>query len=472
MGRPGNLRLRLNGRIVRVARPREPDVRHRHAEARGARLASRLSSPTAVVLVTGSELVRGGRSDENGPFLARELRTRGIEPTRILVVGDRPEGPGAALRESLGGRSRRHLGRARADARRPHRGDAGEGRRTRVSWSIRLLEKEIEEVVRGLSERFRRPYEEFEAGVRKQATIPEGAVSLGLAGTAPGLVLEVDSTVVVVLPGPPGELQRLWKRAVETFHPWRRSSPPPSIPSTGSFVSSACPNPPLPGSSSGPEAKADGLEITICAHDLEVQVDLVVRPGAVDRADRLSAALRRELPQALFADDERPVEEIVLDLAREQGVMIAAAECCTGGLVAARLTSVPGSSDAFLGGVVAYDNRVKSELLGVPARGPGAARGGVGGDARRRWRQGAREALGADVGVSVTGVAGPGGGTDEKPVGLVYLHATGADVGGGDGASPAGRPRRGAAACCGVGASSAAARSDTEPAQSGVSSAG
>jgi PncC family amidohydrolase len=154
-----------------------------------------------------------------------------------------------------------------------------------------------------------------------------------------------------------------------------------------------------------------------------VQVDLVVQSGAEDHADALRRALAADLPQALFAEDERPVEALVLDLARAQGLTIAAAESCTGGLVAVRLTSVPGSSDAFAGGVVAYDNRLKRELLGVSDE-VLSRHGAVSAEAAAAMARGAREGVGADVSVSVTGVAGPGGGTPEKPVGLVYLHAT------------------------------------------------
>ena len=284
------------------------------------------------------------------------------------------------------------------------------------------LEREIGGVVRGLSERFRRPYEEFESGVRKQATIPAGAESLGLAGTAPGLVLEVDASVVVVLPGAAGRapavvgagtrdgaVQRVLEAASRPDHRILRFFGLPES-AVARVVERA-------------GGEGEGVDITICAHDLEVQVDLVVRPGAEGHADALQQALAEELPRALFADDERPVEELVLDLAREQGFSIAAAESCTGGLVAARLTSVPGSSEAFAGGVVAYDNRLKRDLLGV-SDDILSRHGAVSAETAAAMAQGVRGAVGADVGVSVTGVAGPGGGTPEKPVGLVHLHAS------------------------------------------------
>jgi nicotinamide-nucleotide amidase len=380
-----------------------------------------LSHPTAVVLVTGSELVRGGRTDENGPFLARELSTRGIEPERVLVVGDRPEALVEAFRESLGAGlvvTSGGLG--------PTHDDRTVETLARVAGRALVLDPALEEeiagVVRGLSERFRRPYEEFESGVRKQATIPEGAESLGLAGTAPGLVLEVGESVVVVLPGPPGELQRLWARALET-EPVRRVLDAASRPGHRVLRFFGLPESAVARVVEQAGGEREGVDITICAHDLEVQVDLVVQPGAEDHADVLQRALAAELPQALFAEDERPVEELVLDLARAQGLTIAAAESCTGGLVAARLTSVPGSSEAFAGGVVAYDNRLKRALLGVSDEVLGR-HGAVSAEAAAEMARGARGAMGADVGVSVTGVAGPGGGTPEKPVGLVYLHAT------------------------------------------------
>ena len=380
-----------------------------------------MTPPTAVVLVTGSELVRGGRVDENGPFLARELSTRGIEPDRVLVVGDRPEALDQAFREALeadlvvtsGGLGPTH------DDRTVEMLAQVAGRELVVDPA---LEEEIGSVVRGLSERFRRPYEEFESGVTKQATIPFGAESLGLAGTAPGLVLDVDRTVVVVLPGPPGELQRLWLRALETA-PVQRVLEAARRPGHHTLRFFGLPESAVARVVERAGGEVDGVDVTICAHDLEVQIDLVVRPGSEGHAARLQAALADGLPQALFAEDERPVEAIVLDLAREQGVSLTAAESCTGGLVAARLTSVPGSSDAFVGGVVAYDNRLKRELLGVEEE-VLERHGAVSAETAAAMAVGAREALGADVSVSVTGVAGPGGGTPEKPVGLVYLHAS------------------------------------------------
>jgi nicotinamide-nucleotide amidase len=168
----------------------------------------------------------------------------------------------------------------------------------------------------------------------------------------------------------------------------------------------------------------EGVEVTICARDFEIHVDFVVQPGAEARAETLEAALVGPVAQWLYGRDERGVEEHVLALCRARGLTLATAESCTGGLVAARLTSVPGSSDVVLGGIVAYANEVKERELGVPAE-LLLEHGAVSAEVAEAMARGARARLGADVAVSVTGVAGPDGGTPEKPVGLVYVHAEG-----------------------------------------------
>src|SRR5207247_1834635 len=160
----------------------------------------------------------------------------------------------------------------------------------------------------------------------------------------------------------------------------------------------------------------------ICARDFEVHVDLIIDPSASGHADELEREFVPLLAQHLFARDEVGVEEVVLQLCRARGWTLAAAESCTGGLVAARITSVPGASDVFRGAVVAYANEVKESELGVP-RAVLAEHGAVSAEAAAAMTAGIRGRLGVDVGVAVTGIAGPGGGTPEKPVGLVHLHA-------------------------------------------------
>ncbi len=262
----------------------EESPRRGHAEAHGAR--GRLSRPRALIVVTGSELVRGERTDLNGPFLAREALRLGLEPARITIVGDAPEELEAALREGLraeacfvsGGLGPTHDDRTVEMVARA----AGVGLRVDES-----LEREIEAVSRGAAERLKRPYADFAPGVTKQATLPEGARSLGLAGTAPGLLLTTaDGCVVVVLPGPPSELKRLWPNALETdeFRALLARTQPPGRRVLRFF-----------GVSESAVARAladaggdgDGVEATICARDFEIHVDLVVEPGADARADAL-----------------------------------------------------------------------------------------------------------------------------------------------------------------------------------------
>jgi nicotinamide-nucleotide amidase len=168
----------------------------------------------------------------------------------------------------------------------------------------------------------------------------------------------------------------------------------------------------------------DGVEATICAREFEIHVDLVVDPGAEERADAVEAALTERLEEWLFARDERRVEELVLSLAGARGLRLATAESCTGGMVAARLTDIAGSSASFVGGVVAYADDVKRAELGVPEE-LLARYGAVSAEVAAAMAEGARRRLDADVAVAVTGVAGPDGGTPEKPVGRVHVHAAG-----------------------------------------------
>jgi nicotinamide-nucleotide amidase len=227
----------------------------------------------------------------------------------------------------------------------------------------------------------------------------------------------------VTLPGPPRELRQLWPLALET-EPLRRllarTQPPLRRVLRLYGVSESA----VAEALAAAGGDGDGVEATICARDFEIHVDLVVEAGAEDRADALESALAEPLAEWVFSRGAAPIEEMVLDLCRTRGLRLATAESCTGGLVSARLTSVPGSSDVFVGGIVSYANDVKASALGVPDE-VLRAHGAVSAEAAAAMAAGARERLGADVAVAVTGIAGPGGGTPGKPVGLVYLHAAG-----------------------------------------------
>jgi nicotinamide-nucleotide amidase len=363
--------------------------------------------------------VRGDRQDRNGPFLAGSLLRLGIDPVRITVVGDEPADLEAALREGLahdllvvsGGLGPTHDDRtiellARAAGVTLHTDEA--------------LAAQIEEISRRVADRLNRPYADFEHGVRKQATIPEGALIVGLAGTAPAVVLGVGEQLAVALPGPPRELQALWPRVLET-EPVRRLLDRAHAPERRVLRFYGASESEVARALAAVGGDGDGVDVTICARDFELHVDLFVQPGAEARAAEIEAGLES---RHLFSRDETGTAELVLSLLRERGLTLATAESCTGGLVSARLTDVPGSSAVLVGGIVAYSNDVKAAQLGVPEA-VLQEHGAVSAETAAAMARGARERLGADVAVSVTGVAGPDGGTEEKPVGLVFLHASG-----------------------------------------------
>jgi nicotinamide-nucleotide amidase len=377
-----------------------------------------VTRPRAVVVLTGSELVRGDKADANGAFLARELTALGLEPARILMVGDDPAELEEAVREGLeaevlvlsGGLGPTHDDRTIETLARVA------GRELRVDDE---LAREIEGVATAVAERLGRPFADFVPGVRKQASLPDGAVSLGLAGTAPAVLLEREGGLAVALPGPPNELRRLWPRVVAsdalgkvlaaTEAPRRRILRffGPSESAVARVLEE------LGGD-------GDGLEVTVCAQDLEVRVDLLAQAGDEVDAERLGRALRLHFAADFFAEDERPIADLVVERCRALGLRLATAESCTGGLVGARLTDVPGASDIYAGGVIAYSNEAKERHLGVP---PSVLveHGAVSAETAEAMAVGARAELRADVAIAVTGVAGPGGGTPEKPVGLVFV---------------------------------------------------
>ncbi|HEX7525907.1 MAG TPA: CinA family nicotinamide mononucleotide deamidase-related protein [Gaiellaceae bacterium] len=382
-------------------------------------MASRLRS---AIVASGSELVRGDRNDRNGPYLAGSLQRLGIDPVRITVVGDEPAELAEALRLGLqedllvvsGGLGPTH------DDRTIELLAQAAGRTIAVDEG---LAGEIEAFSRRIAERLKRPYADFADGVRKQAALPAGAEWVGLVGTAPAVVLDTGSCVAVALPGPPRELQELWPRVLETA-PLRglleRSHAPERRVLRLYGVSESA----VAQALAAAGGEGDGVSVTICARDFEIHVDLFAEPGAEARAAALEAALAEANDRYVFSRDERSTAELVLELLRAGGQTLATAESCTGGLVAARLTEVPGSSDVFLGGIVAYSNDVKAAQLGVP-QDVLAEHGAVSAETAAAMAVGARARLGAAVAVAVTGVAGPGGGTEEKPVGLVFLHAAG-----------------------------------------------
>jgi nicotinamide-nucleotide amidase len=253
---------------------------------------------------------------------------------------------------------------------------------------------------------------------RRQAMVPEGGVVLANAnGTAPGLIVENDRTVAVLLPGPPRELRPMWDN---TALPWLRQRfadrLPPVHEATLRLIGTG-------------ESKVQPLiEPDVHAFD-PIEVGYCARPGEVDlrliapdeeRLQKAVALARERLGQHIYAEGLETMEQVVVRLARAARKMIATAESCTGGEVASRITDVSGSSEIFQYGWVTYANLSKMSELGVPAK-LLETHGAVSAEVVRAMAEGALERSGADIAVAVTGVAGPTGGTPEKPVGLVYF---------------------------------------------------
>jgi len=384
-----------------------------------------VTRPSAAILLTGSELLRGVIADRNASFLAERLEQLGFEMRRTVVVGDPLTDIESAVRELAG----THDLVVTSGGLGPTHDD----RTVEALANVAGVPLELDEAVLAqiaawtdsVAERLGFEPRRFQAGNRKQARIPAGARVLGLAGTAPGLVMNVADSIFVVLPGVPSELRRLWEMA-------------PAHPDLAPLMARAEPRQRmlLRTYGIGESHVADlfaaaggdppGVETSICARNYEIEIYIRSAGTATAAGERLCRRLCEELGSHVFATDERPVAELVLEQARGRGLTLATGESCTGGLVAAELTSVPGSSDVFAGGAVTYSNRLKEMLLGVPAA-VLEAHGAVSAEAAQAMAAGARERLGADVAVAVTGVAGPGGGTPEKPVGLVFLHVSGPD---------------------------------------------
>jgi nicotinamide-nucleotide amidase len=277
-------------------------------------------------------------------------------------------------------------------------------------------------VLRGFARRFNFDAEAVREANRKQALVPEGATALDPVGTAPGLVVPADGTVVIVLPGPPRELQPMWPAALETAPvsdvlgratPLRR------------YTLRMFGIPESEIAKSLREIEADGVtlgdvEITTCLRRGEIEVDVRYRDEAAATADAVREGLRARHGRHLFSLDGETIDSQVAGLL--EGRRLGLAESCSGGLMAARITNVPGASGYFAGGVVSYSNQAKAELLGVD---PDLieAHGAVSPEVAEAMARGALERFGADVAVSITGIAGPDGGSEEKPVGYVCFHA-------------------------------------------------
>ena len=390
----------------------------------------------AGIVVTGTEVLTGRVTDRNGPWLSERLFEIGVDVAQIQIVGDRPADMLAALRFlgregvdliiTSGG-----LGPTADDLTAEIVGDFQE----REMVLDEPLEERIADILRRLAIRW--PDLDMDAvrqANRKQAVIPKGSTILEPVGTAPGLVVPPppsrEKPTVVVLPGPPRELQPLWRTAIAT-EAFRHA-----VAGAGEYRQHTLRLFGIPESEIAETLRAaeregvdlDHLEITTCLRRGEVEVVTRLRPDAAPIYDDLVEVIRGRHPHALFSDDGRTVDEQVAALLRGDGDgdgdigprTIATAESCTGGLLVARLTELPGSSAYVRGAIVAYANDVKVHQANVPAE-LIERHGAVSAQVAAALAEGAARNLDADIGVGITGVAGPDGGTPDKPVGLVWF---------------------------------------------------
>jgi nicotinamide-nucleotide amidase len=369
----------------------------------------------AEIIAVGSELLTPDHQDTNSLFLTEELNKLGIEVLRKTIVGDNRELLAEAFRDALnrvpvviasGG-----LGPTEDDL----------TRETVAELLGRRLRRN-DEVARAIEARFRSFKRDMPAVNLRQAMVPEGAeVLVNPRGTAPGLWLEDNGRLIALLPGPPRELKslfleqmlpRLQRRVsgVRMFHRELRV--------TGL------------GESHVEErirpiyTRYSDVNTTILAAPGEVQIHLRVWSGEAAQAttalDEMVRSFELALGDRIFAYSAISLEEVVAEILTTNRATIAAAESCTGGLLAERLTRIPGSSSYFLGGAVCYSNELKTAWADVPAA-LIQAKGAVSSDVAIALAEGIRRRVGSTLGVGITGIAGPSGGSEEKPVGTVHI---------------------------------------------------
>jgi nicotinamide-nucleotide amidase len=379
---------------------------------------------TAEIIAVGSELLTAHRLDTNSLFLTGRLNDLGIDVRAKAVVGDERGDLASVLQDAL----RRSDLVIATGGLGPTEDDLT---REVVAEMFELPLEEDADVLGAIRARFGRRGFVMPERNRRQALVPRGAAVLAnVNGTAPGLWIEGHDRIVVLLPGPPRELQAIFDTHVaprlgDLAHGQRLRRRVIKITGRAESQVDEIAQPiytPLAGG-------AVPIQTTILATPGQIELHLSARGtdvGALDAALESSVArLAEALAPAVFSVDGRSLEVVIADLLKSRGWTIAVAESCTAGLVLGRLTEVPGSSAWVRGGVVAYANDVKTAQLGV-LEAMLAAHGAVSEPVAQAMADGVRTRLGADIGLAVTGIAGPDGGTDAKPVGTVVIAASGA----------------------------------------------
>ena len=380
-------------------------------------------SARAGIVVTGTEVLTGRVQDRNGPWIADRLLELGVELAHITICGDRPGDIEAQLRfmadqgvdliVTSGG-----LG--------PTADDMTVEVVARFAGRELVLDDEVENKIANILKRLMGArnaaltpgsFDSIRAANRKQAMVPAGAEVLDPVGTAPGVVVP-GKPAVIVLPGPPRELQPMWQNAIQTAAA-QDAIAGRTVYRQETIRMFGLPESGLAETLRGAEDSVPGfdqLEITTCLRRGEIEMVTRYEPDAAEAYAQLTQLLREKHGQQLYSEDGSQVDDLVAQLLA--GRKIATAESCTAGLLAARLTDRPGSSEYVMGGVVSYSNDAKAELLGVDTA-LIEAHGAVSEPVAEAMASGALQRFGADTAVAITGIAGPGGGTPEKPVGTV-----------------------------------------------------
>lgn len=389
---------------------------------------ARADGVRAGIVVTGTEVITGTIADRNGPWISDRLQDLGVEVSHITIVGDRPGDLLGALR-FLGSEGMDLI--VTSGGLGPTADDLTAEIVGRFAGRRMVLDAEMEEkiaaILAGFAKRLNFDPEAVREANRKQAIVPEGALTIDPAGTAPGLVVPVnDGPVVIVMPGPPRELHAMWPIALkaEPVQEVLRVAEPYAGAMLRLF---GVPESEIAKSLREIEAgglSLDRLEITTCLRKGELEIEVRHHPGAEATLAALVAAVEARHGRFLFSVDGSTIDEQLAKLL--SGHVIATAESCTGGLLAARLTEAAGASAYVAGGAVTYSNESKTSVLGVPAE-TIAKHGAVSPQVAGAMADGALERFGADLAVGITGIAGPGGGTEEKPVGYVCVCAKSAD---------------------------------------------
>ncbi|WP_263375382.1 competence/damage-inducible protein A [Granulicella aggregans] len=378
----------------------------------------------AEIIAAGSEMLTPFRQDTNSLYLTSELNDLGVAVAFKTIVGDNLQHLTAAASVALmranivifsGG-----LGPTEDDL-----------TREAVAAALDISLVRDEKLLADLAERFAKRGFVMTANNSKQADVLEGAEILpNINGSAVGQFLVTNVTdplgeshrrIVILLPGPPRELKPLF--AAEVKHRLIFLVPERHI-AKRVLRMALLPESQVDARTAPIYKQFPDVETTILAHAGEIQLHFQASAKTVSEAqsqvDNLATLIKLEMGEAIFSDDNSSLEEVALDLLAAKNYTLATAESCTGGLLAQRITAIPGSSKQFLGGAVVYSNDLKTAFADVPAD-IIAAHGAVSEPVARALAQGIRKRTNASVGIGITGIAGPGGGDANKPVGLVYI---------------------------------------------------